>query len=115
MLKIISAVKTRQEIGQIMDDVYTASDTYIVEQEGIPLVAIVPMSEYKKMQDIKKRVVEKTFKFIEKVRVSTKDIDPEVLEKEIQKAVEAVKREELEEMKKQAGLEAKPEELYMKA
>ncbi|MBF0537206.1 MAG: type II toxin-antitoxin system Phd/YefM family antitoxin [Nitrospirae bacterium] len=113
MLKIISAMKASQDIVQIMDEVSTASDTYIIEQGGMALVAIVPIKEYEQMQTIKERAWERLHKFMEKASEATKDVDPEVLEKEIQMAVEAVKKEELEEMKEKANLKAaESKEIY---
>lgn len=44
MIKTISAIKARQNLGQIMNEVSIKSDRYIIERNGKPLVAIVPIS-----------------------------------------------------------------------
>lgn len=54
MLKTISAMKARQNLGQIMNEVSIRSDSYIIERNGKPLVAIVPVS-FLEEQELKKR------------------------------------------------------------
>ena len=54
MLKTISAMKARQNLGQIMNEVSIRSDSYIIERNGKPLVAIVPVS-FLEEQELKKK------------------------------------------------------------
>ncbi len=42
MLKTVSAIKARQNLGQVMNEVSLKDDEYIVERSGKPLVAIIP-------------------------------------------------------------------------
>jgi len=46
MLKTISAIKARQNLGQVMNEVSLKEDVYIVERAGKPLVAIIPIEQY---------------------------------------------------------------------
>ena len=50
MLKKISAMKVRQSLGQVMNEVALRGDDYIVERAGKPLVAIIPMEKYERLQ-----------------------------------------------------------------
>ena len=50
MLKKISAIKARQNLGQIMNEVSLKEDEYIIERAGKPLVAIIPVGKYLQMQ-----------------------------------------------------------------
>jgi prevent-host-death family protein len=50
MLKKISAMKMRQSLGQVMNEVALRGDDYIVERAGKPLVAIIPMEKYERLQ-----------------------------------------------------------------
>jgi prevent-host-death family protein len=50
MLKTISAMKVRQSLGQVMNEVALRGDDYIVERAGKPLVAIIPMEKYERLQ-----------------------------------------------------------------
>lgn len=46
MLKKVSAIKARQNLGQVMNEVALKDDEYIVERAGKPLVAIIPVEKY---------------------------------------------------------------------
>jgi prevent-host-death family protein len=46
MLKTVSAIKARQNLGQVMNEVALKDDEYIVERAGKPLVAIIPVEKY---------------------------------------------------------------------
>ena len=46
MLKTVSAIKVRQNLGQVMNEVALKDDEYIVERAGKPLVAIIPVEKY---------------------------------------------------------------------
>lgn len=46
MLKTVSALKVRQNLGQVMNEVFLKDDEYIVERSGKPLVAIIPIEKY---------------------------------------------------------------------
>lgn len=46
MLKKVSALKARQNLGQIMNEVSIRGDDYVVERAGKPLVAIINLDKY---------------------------------------------------------------------
>ncbi|MBF0464802.1 MAG: type II toxin-antitoxin system Phd/YefM family antitoxin [Nitrospirae bacterium] len=100
MLKTISAIEARRQFGQIMNEVSLKEDDYIIERAGKPLVAIVPLKKYEWMKQEKERARDKFFKWVDEIRETTKDVDPEILEHEIAEAVEAVKKQEREEINK---------------
>jgi prevent-host-death family protein len=50
VLKKISAIKARQNLGHIMNEVSLKEDEYIIERSGKPLVAIIPVEKYLQMQ-----------------------------------------------------------------
>jgi prevent-host-death family protein len=50
MLKTVSAIKVRQNLGQLMNEVALRDDEYIVERSGKPLVAIIPIEKYLNMK-----------------------------------------------------------------
>ena len=50
MLKRITAIKVRQNLGQVMNEVALKEDEYIVERAGKPMVAIIPIEEYQRMK-----------------------------------------------------------------
>jgi len=46
MLKTVSAIKVRQNLGLVMNEIALRSDEYIVERAGKPLVAIISIEKY---------------------------------------------------------------------
>jgi prevent-host-death family protein len=51
MLKTVSAIKARQNLGQVMNEVVLKSDEYIIERAGKPLVAMIPIEKYLSMKN----------------------------------------------------------------
>lgn len=49
MIKTISAMKVRQNLGQVMSEVSLKDDEYVIERSGKPLVAIIPYVRYQKL------------------------------------------------------------------
>ncbi len=50
VLKKISALKARQNLGQIINEVAFRGNDYIIEQAGRPLVAIIGFEKYHQLQ-----------------------------------------------------------------
>lgn len=100
MLKKISAMQARRQLGQIMNEVSITRDVCIVERAGKPLVAIVPIQDYERLQKDRERARKEFFDWVNTMRASTKDVDPAILEQEIAEAVKAVREERRERLKK---------------
>ena len=79
MIKKISAIKARQNLGQIMNEVYLRGEDYIIERAGKPLVAVIPIEKYRQMQEAKKEF----FGWVDEIRAKTKVVKL----KDIQKMV----------------------------
>jgi len=50
MLKKINALKARQNLGRLMNEVAIKEDDYIIERAGKELVAVIPISKYKRLE-----------------------------------------------------------------
>lgn len=88
MIRTISAVEARQRFRQLMNEVHLRHDHYIVERDGKAMVAVVPVEEFHSWM----RRREEFFQMIDEVHARNKDVDPELIEKEIAEAVAAVRR-----------------------
>lgn len=95
MLKKISAVKVRQNLGEIMNEVAFRNDQYIIERGGKPLVAMVPVWQLEKW--LKQR--EAFFQKIEEIQEKNKEFSPEEIERDIEEAVRTVRARERKERK----------------
>ena len=50
MYKRIPALKARQNLGQVMNEVALKGDDYIIERAGKPLVAVIPIGKYQSLR-----------------------------------------------------------------
>jgi len=80
-------MKARQNLGQIMNEVSIRNDRYIIERNGKPLVAIVPISFIEKIE--KKR---DAFLKILNTAQENSNISEEDARLIIQKAIEEVRK-----------------------
>ena len=51
MLKKISAMKARQNLGQLLNEVSIRGDSYIIERAGKPLAVLVDMERFQLLQE----------------------------------------------------------------
>jgi len=88
MLKTISAIKVRQNLGQVMNEVAIKEDEYIVERAGKPLVAIIPVEQY---QSIKKER-EEFFQMVDEIQKKAKKTDRHLIDREIEEAEQSYRK-----------------------
>lgn len=88
MVKRISAMKVRQNLGQVMNEVALKEDEYIVERAGKPLVAIIPIDQYQRLRGEK----EEFFKMVDEIQKEAVRSDRKVVGLEIGEAVKAYRK-----------------------
>lgn len=88
MLKKISAIKARQNLGQVMNEVALKEDEYIVERAGKPLVAIIPIDQYKRLLGER----EDFFRMVDEIQKEAVRSDRKVINSEIEEAVQAYRK-----------------------
>ncbi len=99
MLKKISAVKVRQNLGEIMNEVALRNDQYIIERAGKPLVAMVPVWQLEKWLELR----EAFFQHIEEIQEGCKEVSPGDWEHTVEAAVKAVRAKERKGRKKRSS------------
>ena len=87
MLRKISAVKVRQNLGEVMNEVALRGDDYIIERAGKPLVAIIPMEKYRKLQ----KDLEDFYSDVKAFQENAKGVDSKVVDEAIEEAIAAAK------------------------
>ena len=97
MLKKISALKARQNLGQVMNEVALRGDDYIVERSGKPMVAIIPLGKYWQLQS----ALDDFFEEVKDFRQAAKKTKPKEVDRAIAEAVEAAKKSELKQLGRQ--------------
>ena len=89
MLRKVTALKARQNLGQLLEKVYYNGDQYVIERAGRPMAAVVPVWQVE--ERTKRR--ERFFSMMEEVWRKNKKVKPATLEREVAAAVRAVRTE----------------------
>ena len=87
MVKKVNALKARQNLGQLLEEVYYKGDQYVIERAGKPMAAVVPLWQLEEWQ--KRR--EQFFAAVEEVQQQNHKVKPEVIEAEVREAIRAVR------------------------
>ena len=87
MIKTVNALKARQNLGEVLEEVYYKGDQYIIERAGKPMAAVVPVWQ---METREKRR-ERLFQAVQRVWDSTAAVKPEMIEREVHASVRAVR------------------------
>ena len=88
MYKTISALRARQTLGQVMNEVALKGDDYIIERAGKPLVAVIPIEKYQSLQ-------QEWDEFLEGVSAmgaNIKEKDDEVIDRLVDEGVRASRK-----------------------
>jgi len=88
MLKTVSAIKVRQNLGLVMNEVALKSDEYIVERAGKPLVAIIPIEKYLSMKNER----EEFFRLYDSFQGAASGGDTDTIDGDLAEALEAARQ-----------------------
>jgi len=83
MVKKITAVKARQNLGQIMNEVSLLGDDYMIERAGKPLAVIISVDKYQAIQAKRLEAISR----LDRIRDKMGDADPDAVEKLVNEAV----------------------------
>jgi prevent-host-death family protein len=87
MIKTLTAIKARQNLGEVLEEVYYNGDQYIIERAGKPMAAVVPLWQLQAREKDKERL----FGMLDKVWKSVPQAKPAAVEREVAEAVRAVR------------------------
>jgi prevent-host-death family protein len=80
MLKKISAMKARQNLGQLLNEVSIRGDSYIIERAGKPLAALVDMERFQQLQEAREAALQAVRNIWQKMQAAD--------DREVQEAIE---------------------------
>ena len=87
MVKKMNALKARQNLGQLLEEVYYKDDQYVIERAGRPMAAVVPVWQ---LEDWKKRRG-RLFGAVREVWRKNQKEKTVVIEREVEEAVSKVR------------------------
>ena len=96
MEKVINALRVRQNLGTLLNEVLLKNDQFIIERNGKPMAAVIPVWQFEQWKEKRKAF----FKMIDKVRQTNRKVSQKTLAKEISEAIACAKYTEVQEKKK---------------
>ena len=96
MEKIINALKVRQNLGTLLNEVLLKNDQFIIERNGKPMAAVIPVWQFKQWKE--KR--EEFFRMIDRVRRRNRKVNQRTIESEITEAIAFAQKEEIKKQSK---------------
>jgi prevent-host-death family protein len=91
MTQTINASTARQEFSKILNKVFREEARIVVEKSGIPVAAIIPAEDLKRLDQLEKERVDR-FRILDEVKTAFKDIPEAEIEKETDKALSRVRQ-----------------------
>jgi prevent-host-death family protein len=89
MEKSINSSSLRSRLSPVLDDVQFNWDNYIIERNGRPAAAIVPINVYENWKQSRERF----FEIVEEIQEANKDADPNEVMALVLEAQQAVRTE----------------------
>jgi prevent-host-death family protein len=83
VLKKISAMKARQNLGQLLNEVSIRGDSYIIERAGKPLAALVDVEKFQQLQEDRDAALQAVRDIWQKMR----EADAQEVQEAIEEAV----------------------------
>jgi len=93
MKRTISAVDARKRLGEILESVYYRGDEVVIERAGKPMAVVIPSSRYEVFERSQQRARDELLELIQMNWEKNKDVPPEVIEREIELAIQEVRAE----------------------
>ena len=87
MVKYIGAREARSNFAQLMGEVHYGGQTVIVNRSGRPMVAMIPVQEYRRI--VSER--EARFQILAEIRSRMPNVPAEEVERDVTEAITAVR------------------------
>ncbi|MCX5889899.1 MAG: type II toxin-antitoxin system Phd/YefM family antitoxin [Deltaproteobacteria bacterium] len=91
MLKKISAMKARQNLGQLLNEVSIRGDSYIIERAGKALAALVDMERFQQLQEDRNAALQAVKNIWQKMQ----EADAQEVQEAIKEAVGSAKNQQI--------------------
>ena len=87
VVKKVNALKARQNLGKLLEEVYYQGDQFIIERAGKTMAAVVPLWQLEEWQKRRERL----FAAVEDVQQLNQKVKPDMIERDVQDALRAVR------------------------
>jgi prevent-host-death family protein len=87
IVKKVNALKARQNLGKLLEEVYYQGDQFIIERAGKAMAAVVPLWQLEEWQ--KRRT--QLFASVEDVHQRNPKVKPDIIERDVAEALQAIR------------------------
>ena len=87
MVKKVTAMKVRDNLGQLLDEVFYRGDEVVIERAGKAMAVLVPVGRYEQYR----RERRERFEVLDRVKAKTRKVPAKTLDAAIAEAVRAVR------------------------
>jgi prevent-host-death family protein len=87
MVKKVTAMKVRDSLGQLLDEVYYRGDEVVIERAGRAMAVLVPVGRYEQYD----RERRERFKILDRIKAKSRRVPAKVLDAAIGEAVRAAR------------------------
>ena len=87
MVKKVPAMTVRDNLGQLLDEVYYRGDEVVIERAGKAMAVLVPVSRYEQFH----RERQERFKILDRIKAKTRKVPARILDAAIAEAVRAAR------------------------
>jgi prevent-host-death family protein len=91
-VKTVQASEARQRLPDLLNRVYQGRTRIVVERSGIPVAAIVSVDELQQLESFDQQR-EELWAVMQRMSEAFKDVPPDELEREVNKAVAQARKE----------------------
>jgi prevent-host-death family protein len=88
MTKTVSTADMCEKLDEILEQVRERGDRYVIERDGKPVAAVVPFEQFERVEKARERFSA----LVEKIHERNKDVDPEVVEREVEAAIRETRK-----------------------
>ena len=87
MVRKVTAMKVRDNLGQLLEEVYYRGDEVVIERAGRAMAVLVPVGRYEQFQQSRKE----RFRILDRIRAKAKKIPVKKLDAALDEAVRAAR------------------------
>ena len=91
MTQTINVSTARQEFSKILNKVFREETRIVVEKSGIPVAAIIPAEDLKRLDQLEKERADR-FSILDEVKAAFKDIPEAEIKNEVDQAITRVRQ-----------------------
>lgn len=88
-LKTIQAYEARQRLGELLEEVFYKHTQVLIQRGRKPMAVVISPEEYEAYR--KQRAED--FRIFDEIRAQTKRVSPKEIERDVEQAVRAVRKE----------------------